>query len=580
MKRNLAIVGAAVVALVVIGGGVAVAQSPGASTPSALTPAAPAIAAVAGTAPAETIGWTVASTEGSSLPEGARVVAAAAAADAVTPIEVSLDQSSIEQYWLWASGVEVTAHGMTPGATARISITFASGAQKHWAPVTVDADGSILTRVRTLDVDPENTEPEPGTARITVETSAGEGGAALLDVTVPAAERLKVWSDPASISQDEFLDKTVVVHVSGFAPMTHVFFNLGMPDTTMVAMGENEGLHSDENGDFSYEMQMVSVNAQVGDWILSIQSYDGTQQGSATLTVTAGAPRTQNKTLAPVVGEISAADFATLPGLAFDVAGFLPFDTYEFTLITSRGLTIPLGISRTNGEGRHHNSVTSPAGIPEGVYTLEARSTTTGDYAVGTFTVTGNPTSPASSFTLTPSTVSAVALSDPATGVVLAGTDVEPGTSLRVSLRDAQWKRMPLTVGADAYLTVGDDGTFQLPLVTLDPVPAGTYTVWAMAGGAPFGYSTQLRLTVTADGVVAPPASTSPETRGGTGTAPSSPLAGVTPSTTTPDVVRPAPPAPTASPSPSPSAPASPDVDPLEGDIAPPVLPVPTTPAR
>ncbi|WP_162722438.1 hypothetical protein [Microbacterium sp. PM5] len=573
MKRNLAIVGAAVVALVVIGGGVsAAAQAPGPSARTVTT-----AVARADTAAAEADGWTVASSEGSAVPQGGRVVAAAP--HDVVPIQVSLDQTSIEQYWMWASGVEVTAHGMTPGATATISITFASGLQKHWAPITADADGSIVTRVRTLDVDPENTQPEPGVARITVDTSTGEAGSALLDITVPDGERLKVWSDPASITQDEFLDKTVVVHASGFAPMTHVFFNLGMPDTTMVAIGENEGLHSDENGDFSYEMQMVSVNALVGEWLISLQSADGTQQGSGTFMVTPGAPRTQNKTLTPSAPQISAAAFATAPGMAFDVTGFIPFDTYELTLVTSRGIRIPLGISRTNGEGRHHNSVKAPDGAAEGVYTLEARSTITGDYALGTFTVTGNPDSPASSFALTPSTVAARVLSDPAGGIVVTGAAIPSGTSLRVSLRDAQWKRMPLTVGADAYADAGEDGTIRMPLVTLDPIAAGSYTVWITAGSAPFGYSIQLPLMVTAESSAAPSADIAPSSGASSSAvapAPSSPLVAITPSTTTPRVDRPAPPAPSAAPSPSPS----PDVDPLEGDVAPPALPVPTSPAR
>ena len=572
MNRNLAILGATVVAVLIVGGGTAAAQSRTPIDPAA-TAAAPVTALPAST---EVAGWTVGSSEGTSALADARVVAAAP--QGAGPVDVSLDQTSIEQYWLWASGVEVTAHGMTPGATARISITFASGARKQWAPLTVDADGSLVTTVRTLDVDPENTKPEAGIARIAVETSAGEAGGALITVTAAPGDRIVVWSDPASISQDEFLDRTVVVHASGFPPLTRVFFNLGMPDTTMAEMGENEGLHSDENGEFSYEMQMNTANALVGEWILSFQSFDGDLQGVGTLTVTAGAPRVADKTLTPAVAEISAAGFAAAPGITFDVDGFIPFDTYELTLVTSRGISIPLGISRTNGEGRHHNSVTSPTGAPEGVYTLEARSTTTGHYASGTFRVVGNPTSPAASFTLTPTAVSAAALSNPEAGVVLAGSAVAPGIWLRVSLRDAGWKRIPLTAGADAYVTVGDDGAFRLPLVTLDTIPAGTYTVWATAGGAPFGYDVQLTLVVTDSGST-PPADAADPTSGttrGTATVPTSPLAAVTPSTTTPSVARPTTPGAPAVPTPSPS----PNDDPLEGAIAPPVLPVPTSPAR
>lgn len=138
---------------------------------------------------------------------------------------------------------------------------------------------------------------------------------------------------------------------------------------------------------------------------------------------------------------------------------------------------------------------------------------------------------------------------------------------------------MPLTVGADAYADAGEDGTIRMPLVTLDPIAAGSYTVWITAGSAPFGYSIQLPLMVTAESSAAPSADIAPSSGASSSAvapAPSSPLVAITPSTTTPRVDRPAPPAPSAAPSPSPS----PDVDPLEGDIAPPALPVPTSPAR
>jgi hypothetical protein len=96
--------------------------------------------------------FTLAESEGNATVDGARVIAEAP--DASSPIEVVLDQTSIEQYWLWASGVRVTAHGLTPGATARVGITLASGVTKQWAPVTADAEGALVTTVRTLDVDP------------------------------------------------------------------------------------------------------------------------------------------------------------------------------------------------------------------------------------------------------------------------------------------------------------------------------------------------------------------------------------------------------------------------------------------
>jgi len=565
MKKPWITVGAALAAVVLVGsvaGTVAVAQS---GAPAPVDPDANA-AVTASVADLDREGsFSLAETEATAAIDDSRVVAAAPEAE--TRVPVTLDVSSIEQYWLWASGVGVTAHGLTPGAEVEVGIVFASGATFHWAPITADADGNVDTRVRTLDVDPENTRPETGLAQITVSSSAGEAGSALLRVT-STSDALSVSSDPTTISQDAFLDAPVTVHVSGLTPMTKVFFNLGMPDTTMYAVGENEGLHSDEKGDFSYALQMNSVNAQVGTWTLSFVSADQGQSGSATFEVTAGAPRVADKTVTPATPEISVADFVAEPGMRFSLEGFLPFDTYELLLTTSRGYTASLGISRTNGEGRHSNAITSPNGIPEGVYTVSARSTTTGDYASGTFRVTGNPTAPASEISLSTSTVTADALADPSAGVVVRGQDITPGTSFRVSLRNTAWERQPLLVGADAYATVGEDGVLSLPLVTLQTISAGSYTVWVEGGGGAAAYNVHLPLEVTAAPAAAPETSPMPETR-------------LAPVEQAPVVPQPSPDAPqTPAPAPAPSTSPTPTPDPFE-DFAPaPALPVPTVPTR
>ncbi|WAC70614.1 hypothetical protein [Microbacterium sp. SL75] len=515
--------------------------------------------------------FTLAERDGDVAIDGARVIAAAP--DGVSDIPVSLDQDETEQYWLWAYGVEVTAHGLTPGSTVRVGITFASGDAKHWAPLTADAEGTIVTRVRTLDVDPENTHPEAGLAQITVASSTGEAGSALLRVTANAHPSLSVSSDPSTISQDAFLDSPVVIHASGFPPMTKVFFNLGMPDTSMIAVGEDEGLHSDENGEFSYELQMASVNAQVGTWLLSFQSFDGALAGGGSFTVTAGAERVRDKTLTPAVGEISVADFSVDPGLRFAVDGFLPFDTYELTLTTSRGYNARMGVSRTNGEGHQDNAITSPKSVPEGEYTLTARSTTTGDYAVGRFRVTGSPTLPGSDIALAPATVAADALA--AEGVVVSGSRIAPGTSFRVSLRDAGWNRQPLTAGADAYATVGDDGRLSLRLVTLEVIAPGGYTVWVEAGGGVIGYNLLLPLQVTASAAAsetttpAPMATTPP---------PAASETRLAPVTEAPALPQPRPETPSA-PSPTPSPTATPAPGPFDDDMLSPALPVPGVPA-
>jgi len=513
--------------------------------------------------------FTLAESEGTATVAGARVIAAAP--DASSRVQVVLDHTSIEQYWLWAAGVQVTAHGLTPGATARVGITLASGVTKQWAPVTVDADGTLVTTVRTLDVDPENTRPDAGLAQITVTSDVGEVGSALLDVT-GSVQGITVSSDPATISQDAFLDSSVTVHATGFEPLTKVFFNLGMPDTTTFAVGENEGLHADENGNFSYELTTATVNSQVGAWQLSFVSSDFSRSGSGSLTVTPGAERVADKTLTPATPEISAQQFSTEPGLHFSVAGFLPFDTYELALTTSRGYTSPLGISRTNGEGRHSNAVKSPSGVPEGEYRLTARSTTTGHYAVGTFRVTGNPSVPESDIALSPSTITAGALADPAAGVLLTGTGIAPGTTFRVSLRDGGWQRQPLLVGADAYATIGDDGRLSLPLVTLETLPVGTYTVWVDAGGGVAAYNQTFPLQVTAAST--PDAAPS---------APGTPSASVPQARLAPVTVAPALPlAPVQLSTPSSQAPEptrTPAPGPFDDDAPLPALPVPTSPA-
>lgn len=570
MKKPWITVGAALAAVVLVG---SVAGTVAAAQDTASADAHPDTSEV--TASLSSLdrpgSFTLAERDGDVAIDGARVIAAAP--DGVTEIPVTLDQGEIEQYSLWAYGVEVTAHGLTPGSSVRIGITFASGDMKRWAPVTADADGTVVTRVRTLDVDPENTHPEDGLAQITVSSSAGEAGSALLRVTADTSTPLTVSSDPETISQDAFLDSPVIVHAGGFPPMTKVYFNLGMPDTSMIAMGENEGLHSDENGEFSYELQMASVNAQVGTWMMSFQSFDGSASGVGEFTVTAGAERVQDKTLTPAVAEISVADFSADPGMRFTVDGFLPFDTYELTLTTSRGYAAPLGVSRTNGEGHQANAITSPTSVPEGEYTLTARSTTTGDYAVGTFHVTGNPALPGSDIELAPSTVTADALAS--TGVTVSGSGITTGTSFRVSLRDAEWNRQPLTAGADAYATVGDDGLLSLTVVTLEVLAPGSYTVWVDAGGGVLGYNLLFPLQVTA----APTASET--TVPGSAATPPPPGTSETrlaPVTEAPAVRQPRPEAP-AAPMPTPAPSGTPTPDPFDDDVPSPALPVPGVPA-
>lgn len=565
MKKPWITAGAALAAVVLIGsvaGTVAVAQS---GVPAPADPDANAAVAACTVDLNRSGSFSLAEAEATTAMDDSRVIAAAPETD--TRVPVTLDVSSIEQYWLWASGVGVTAHGLTPGAEVEIGIVFASGKTFRWAPVSADADGNIDTRVRTLDVDPENTRPEAGLAQITVTSSTGEGGSALLRVTA-TSDALAVSSDPTSISQDAFLDEPLTVHVSGFAPMTKVFFNLGMPDTTMFAVGEKEGLHSDEKGNFSYELQMNSVNTQVGTWMLSFMSATGDRSGSATFEVTAGAPRVADKTVTPATPEISVADFVAKPGMRFSLEGFLPFDTYELLLTTSRGYTVSLGISRTNGEGRHSNAITSPKGIPEGDYTVTARSTTTGDYASGTFRVTGNPEAPASKISLSATTVTADSLADPSTGVVVRGENVTPGTSFRVSLRNAAWERQPLLVGADAYANAGEDGRLALALVTLQPLAAGRYTVWIEGGGGAAAYNVRLPLEVTAAPASVPESSPTPETR-------------LAPIEQAPAIRQPSPDVTeTPTPAPAPSTSPAPVPDPFE-DFAPaPALPVPTNPTR
>ena len=577
MKRTSVLVGGTVAAVVLLVGSVAVAQN---------APSAPSSARAVAAQPAAALdradGWTLAQSDGpSSVPADARVTAPAPAG--TTTVPVSLDQASIEQYWLWASGVEVTAHGLTPGSTARVSITFPSGTRKQWAPVTVDGDGTLVTRVRTLDVDPENTTPEAGVAQIGVETSAGESGAALLTVTTAPGSALVVRTDPASITQDAFLDTPVTVHASGLPPLTRVLFNLGMPDTSMFEVGPNEGLHSDEKGEFSYELIVPSVNAQVGTWLVSIQSGDQDSSGSTTFAVTPGAPRVADKTVTTAVPSIAAAAVAADPGLGYSVAGFLPFDTYEATLTTSRGVIVPLGISRTNGEGVGTNAILAPKGLPEGVYGLEARSTTTGHYATTTFRVTDSPGLPASTFSLSTTTIAAADLGDPAKGVVLVGADAAPGVELRVSLRDAGWNRMPLTVGADAYATVDEDGRVSLPLVTLETIAPGSYTVWAFGGPGDLAYNLRLPLQVTGDAAPTPSTTTpSAEQSGSTPAAKAVPSTRVTPDAPLAPI---APAAPLSSPRPAPAVPAPEPTgtaapDPMDAGLAPTAQPIPSVPTR
>ena len=233
-------------------------------------------------------------------------------------------------------------------------------------------------RVRYLDLEPDNVRPPLGLAQITVTTDSGKAGSALLRIPPNPGDPLEVRTDPPSITQDAFLDQPVTVTASGLEPLEKVYFNLGLPDTTYGAIGLTEGLHADESGTFTYELQAVSVNSQVGTWVVSIQSGSGFE-GSTTFAVEEGAPRTASKTVSFASATIDQSSFATSPGMQFALEGFTPFDAYEVTLTTPNGAGIALGVGRTDGEGKAEDGIIAPAGVPAGQYTLTARSIITGD---------------------------------------------------------------------------------------------------------------------------------------------------------------------------------------------------------
>lgn len=542
MKRHAFTCTTAFVLIVLATGGAALGATN--ATPLAASKSMPFGVSASGTTTSESTStvsdWAMSSrvSDGPTVDGFAPLAAAPAAAESLS---VALDVTQMEQYWFWASGVEVTASGMKPGEEVTISAVLTSGEEFTWSSSVADDTGTLVRRVRYLDVDPDNTHPAAGLAQIRVASASGAVGTALLDITRNSNEKLGVTSDPSSISQDAFLDSPVTITVTGFEPWDKVFFNLGLPDTRMGAVGDTEGLHADENGVFTYELQAASVNSQVGEWLLSFQSGDG-RQGLGLLQVTPGTPREVDKTVTPGADTISLVDFQTAPGMELGLGGFLPFDSYELFLTTPRGSEVSLGLARTNGEGSGVNSITGPSGAPVGTYTIRAVSTTTGSYGTATFTVDDGDGAHDPRVALEPATLSAAALHDPAQGTTLVGSDLEPGASLRINVRDSTWRRLALTEGADVYATVDDGGEIRVLLTTLEAPPAGQYTVWITTGFDALAYDFRLPLTVTA--------STEPDA-----VAPEADVPGSSPSDARPtdSPITTTPPTPTPTPTPTPA---------------------------
>lgn len=457
----------------------------GAAAVDASTTAAFALSPAHRAAPVPVIGATASS---------AHVVAAAPTG----PATAELDLRTQEQYWFWAYGVQITGKGFAAGERVTISDVDPKGRRTAWAPITADGNGTLTTRQRWYDVDPENTRPVIGVHQILLTGSAGANAAATLAITANADEKLPVKVSTKSVSQDAFMTSPVTITARGLRPGQRVLMNIGLPDSSTIGIGDADTLRASSTGSFRYVFRASTANQPTGTWSVYVQGQASDTYGVTNFAVSPGHRRVANKTLS-MAPSIAASRFAdTKGGLPFSAGHFKAFDAFETTLRTPRGAAVPLGILRTNGNGVVADRIRGFDGAPSGRYQVTIRSITSGDYAVRSFEVLGGSPIATPTVTATPARVTSAALAQ--TGTTLRGTGYPPQTTVFLAIRDADRQRMPLLTGTDLTVQTDDSGAFSTDVVSLRPVHVGTWNITASVGDpmAPGSFIARSTLTVTA----------------------------------------------------------------------------------
>lgn len=397
-------------------------------------------------------------------------------------LRVSLSNTTIQDYWLFASGIDVTIAGMYAYQKGVVQDIAPDGSVKTLGTLQSNQTGEGTLHVR----DDSTTHPPTGVHTIKVISAAGATGRATLTVTPTEGRTVKVFVAPATQTRFAWLDHPVTIKATGFKPFERTFFNLFLPDFSGYAVGETEALRADKNGTFTYVLRANTVNTQVGTWTASFVGFSGST-GAGTFAVTQGkasTPQGEATTSSPKL----TADTFTSKGVPYTVTGFSPFEVIEATLRTPRGLDNKLGSFRSDGEGRFKDVLTASGAVTAGTYQLMFASAATGNTTSVKFVVTNAdgsvPTQPR--LVYAPKAVTRLTAIDPARGITVTATGFTPGTVVFLDLVNGVQEHVALASDAIAAKPADSHGnaTFRVSTAAVPKIGAYSLTLSAFGGDA------------------------------------------------------------------------------------------------
>ncbi len=242
---------------------------------------------------------------------------------------LALSQTSIADYWYWASGVGV-AGTLSPYAHAVLQDVSPSGRVLTYPAVYADATGafSVLAKYDLFEV-------EDGTHTLRLTDDYGNVQTATLEVTPYPGRTLTVSVTPSSMTRTELYDHGITVSVSGLVPRSLAHIVIFTPAGQAYEIGPLGFLPADDSGRVTTVLDVSTGVLGTGTWEASVLNQEQTLSGYSTFTVTGPRPRaSKGLALAP---SITQAAFATGLGEAYTARRFAPFEIVEVDLTTTTG---------------------------------------------------------------------------------------------------------------------------------------------------------------------------------------------------------------------------------------------------
>lgn len=158
---------------------------------------------------------------------------------------ITLDQTQIIEYWLWAEGVKVDGTGYAGSSNISVVLADPAGGTRVFA-TTSDAQGSFSVQANAMRI-----ESILGTHTVTATDTAGGSAQAQLLVTADPMEILPVNMSTALQKFADFTNEGNVVSASGLVPNGRVRINIFSPSENGAEILPFTPQYADANGNFS-----------------------------------------------------------------------------------------------------------------------------------------------------------------------------------------------------------------------------------------------------------------------------------------------------------------------------------------